>query len=289
VNAGTVTMAVTVVGSALTAAAALPYILDIARGRARPRIASWSIWTVVQAIGTASAFSAGQLPTACYTLLCAAGCAAVVFLGWRYGSREFGRLDAVCVTLAAEGVALLAVATWVPGFIPVSWAVAVSVATDFLAYLPTFHHAWRRPKEEPWVPYAMFGAAAALVLLVTDYRVLVGVIYPTYLFAADAAMVIMIVASPHYAIPAPGGFGEDQGFVPPGANGALPSAGRPRTGMAEPPMRLSVTSAQWRPVTGRDWRQPDLVTRGSGGFGGDQDFVPPGASRAPERARGGYR
>src|SRR5205823_9269740 len=136
VNAGTVTMAVTVLGSALTAAAALPYILDIVRGRAQPRIASWSIWTVVQAIGTASAFSAGQLPTACYTLLCAAGCAAVVFLGWRYGSREFGRLDAVCVTLAAEGVALLAVATWVPGFIPVSWAVAVSVATDFLAYLP---------------------------------------------------------------------------------------------------------------------------------------------------------
>ena len=73
-NASTVTMAVTVVGSALTAAAALPYILDIMRGRAQPRIASWSIWTVVQAIGTASAFSAGQLPTACYTALCAAGC-----------------------------------------------------------------------------------------------------------------------------------------------------------------------------------------------------------------------
>jgi hypothetical protein len=132
----------------------------------------------------------------------------------------------------------------------------------------------------------MFGAAAALVLLVTDYRVLVGVIYPTYLFAADAAMVIMIVASPHYAVPAPGGFGGDQGFVPPGANGA-PSAGRSRPVPAEPPMRLSVTSAQWRPVTGRDWRQPDLA----GGLGGDQGFVPPGASRAqgmPQRARG-YR
>ncbi len=113
----------------------------------------------------------------------------------------------------------------------------------------------------------MFGAAAALVLLVADYRILVGVIYPTYLFAADAAMVIMILASPHYA--ASGGFG---GVVPPGASGALPLAGRSRSVPAEPPMRLSVTSAQWRPVTGRDWRQPDLVTRGM-----------------PERARGGYR
>ena len=278
-NAGTVTMAVTVVGSALTAAAALPYILDIVRGRAQPRIASWGIWTIVQAIGTASAFTAGQLPTACYTLLCAMGCAAVVVLGWQHGSREFGRLDAVCVTLAAEGVALLAVATWVPTLIPMSWAIAVSVATDFLAYLPTFHHAWRRPSEEPWVPYAMFGAAAALVLLVADYRILAGVIYPTYLFAADAAMVIMILASPHYAMP-------------------LPSAGRSRAVPAEPPMRLSVTSAQWRPVTGRDWRQPDLagglgeVVSSRGGSGG---MGPPGerTSRVspamPQRARGGYR
>jgi hypothetical protein len=50
----------------------------------------------------------------------------------------------------------------------------------------------------------------------------------------------MILASPHDTAP-------------------LPSAGRSRPVPAEPPMRLSVTSAQWRPVTGRDWRQPDLV------------------------------
>jgi len=229
--------AVTVLSSTLTAAAALPYILDIVRGRARPRIASWGIWTVVQAIGAASAFTARQLPGACYTLLCAAGCAAVVFLGWRHGGREFGRLDAVCVTLAAEGVALLAVAAWLPRLMPMSWAVAVSVATDLLAYLPTFHHAWHRPSEEPWLPYAMFGAAAGLVLFVTDFRVLAGVIYPAYLFAADAAMVVMILASPHW-------------------RDSLPPASRPPEFQLEPPMRLSVASAQWRPVTGRDWRQP---------------------------------
>jgi len=30
-------------------------------------------------------------------------------------------------------------------------------------------------------------------------------------------------------------------------------------GLAAAPMRLSAGSAQWRPVTGKDWRQPDLV------------------------------
>jgi len=230
-------MALTVLGSALTAAAALPYIVDIVRGRARPRIASWGIWTVAQAVGAASSFAAWQLPGACYTLLCAVGCAAVVFLGWRHGSRDFGRLDAVCVTLAAEGVALLTVAAFAPQLIPMSWAVAVSVATDFLAYLPTFHHAWRKPNEEPWLPYAMFGAAAGLVLAVADFSVLTGVIYPMYLFAADAVMVIMILASPHY-------------------RNARPAAGRQYGIPVKPPMRISVASGQWQPVTGRDWRQP---------------------------------
>jgi hypothetical protein len=225
-----------VASSALTAAAALPYILDIVRGRARPRVASWGIWTVVQAVGTVSAFGARQLPGACYTLFCAAGCAAVVVLGWRYGSRDFGPLDAVCVALAAEGVALLAVAAALPRLVPMSWAVAVSVVTDFLAYLPTFRHAWLRPEEEPWLPYGLFGVAAALVLWVADYRILAGVIYPMYLFAADAAMVIMILVSPH---------GRD----------AVPSASRLRAFGVEPLMRLSVASGQWRPVTGKDWRQ----------------------------------
>jgi hypothetical protein len=228
--------ALTFASSALTVVAALPYILDITRGRARPRIASWGIWTVVQAVGTVSAFTARQLPGACYTLFCAAGCAAVVFLGWRHGSRDFGPLDAVCVALAAEGVALLAVATALPRLVPMSWAVAVSVATDFLAYLPTFRHAWLQPDEEPWLPYGLFGAAAALVLWVADYRILAGVIYPLYLFAADSAMVLMILLSPH-------------------ARGARPLASRPHGFPLEPLMRLSVASGQWRPVTGRDWRQ----------------------------------
>jgi hypothetical protein len=185
-----------------------------------------------------SSLAAGQLPTACYTALCAAGCAAVVVLGWRHGSREFAPLDAVCVTLAAEGVALLAVAQLVPGLIPMTWAVVVSVATDLLAYLPSFHHAWVNPDEEPWLPYALFGVAAGLVLYVTDFSVLVGVIYPTYLFAADAAMVVMILASPHY--------------------GNAPSRGGARGFQPEPMMSLSAASAQWRPVTGRDWRQTQL-------------------------------
>jgi hypothetical protein len=43
----------------------------------------------------------------------------------------------------------------------------------------------------------MFAAGAGLTLAVADFRYSVGVIYPAYLFAADAAMMVIILASPH--------------------------------------------------------------------------------------------
>jgi hypothetical protein len=51
-------------------------------------------------------------------------------------------------------------------------------------------------------------------------------------------MVVMILASPHY--------------------GNAPSRGGARGFQPEPMMSLSAASAQWRPVTGRDWRQTQL-------------------------------
>lgn len=208
----------------LTAAAALPYIVailwgwtvadilhaiarpaplvrDRQRGRetVNPRIASWGIWTAAQAVGTAAALADSQVPSALYTLVCALGCAAVVTLGWRQGERVFERLDTVCATLASCGVALLILTVVTPRAIPMGTVVAISAGTDFLAYLPTFKHGFMAPREEPWVVYAMFGAGAGLALAAAALgaMTMTGVVYLLYLLAADSAMVVIILASPH--------------------------------------------------------------------------------------------
>ena len=82
--------AVTVLSSALTAAAALPYILDIVRGRARPRIASWG--SVDRRAGDRGRLRVRRLAAARSVLhpVCAAGCAAVVFLGGGTGAGSRG-------------------------------------------------------------------------------------------------------------------------------------------------------------------------------------------------------
>ena len=57
-----------------------------------------------------------------------------------------------------------------------------------------------------------------MVLWVADYRILTGVIYPMYLFAADTAMVAMILVSPHGWKALPGG--EPLARVPAGTHDA---------------------------------------------------------------------
>ncbi|MGH3194217.1 MAG: hypothetical protein ACRDOL_44540, partial [Streptosporangiaceae bacterium] len=62
------------------------------------------------------------------------------------------------------------------------------------AYVPTFANGWRG--EETWPPFAQFTAAAALTLAVADFAVPAGVIYPAYESAVNAAMTVIVLASP---------------------------------------------------------------------------------------------
>jgi hypothetical protein len=186
-----------VAAAGLTIAANWPYFSEVRRGKAKPRLVSWLIWTGAMTVGVIQASRGGQIPGACYTGACAVGCAAIVVFGWRHGERDFGHLDAGCLVLGGAGVALLAASALWPAFVPLAAAVALSVATDFTAYLPTFQHGWRNPDEEPWLAFAMYASGAALTLAIADFRVLVGVIYPLYLLAADVAMTVIILASPN--------------------------------------------------------------------------------------------
>jgi hypothetical protein len=176
---------------------------------AKPRVVSWLIWTGATLIGAGQAARAGlgQIPAVCYDAACAAGCAAIVVAAWRRGDWEVDRLDRVCLWLGGGALAALAASGVWPALIPLVPAVALSVAADFIAYTPTFRHGWKRPDEEPWRPYAKFTLGAGLTLaalLYTDLtravpagRAVTGAIYPAYLLAANAAMVVIVLATPY--------------------------------------------------------------------------------------------
>jgi hypothetical protein len=188
-------LAAAIVAAVLAVGSNWPGIRDARAGTFRPRPASWGPWAAAMATGAGAAVMSGAWPSAAYTGACAAGCAAILVLGWprrdRGGSRRQRQLDAACAALALAGVGLLALADADPALLSAAAAAAVAVAADLAAYLPTFRDGWKDPAGQPAAMYAGFAAAAVLTLAAE--RVPAGMIYPAYLLAADGGMALIVV------------------------------------------------------------------------------------------------
>lgn len=174
-------------GAVLVLGSAVPYMLSIAAGRTRPRIFSWVIWTLLGGIATMAAYSGGELHSAALTAAATVETGSIVALGWRYGNRDFERLDAYCLVCVLAGLALWA------GFDSPLLGLTAALAIDALAAIPTVRHAWRMPHEEAAIPYAMCAVASLCVLAAMPEYTLTGLLYPVYLLTVNVLVAVIIV------------------------------------------------------------------------------------------------
>src|SRR5436190_1148071 len=96
-------------GSLLILVSVVPYVLEVVRERARPRIFSWIVWTVLGVIATVAASSEGEYPSAALTATATVETGSIVALGWKYGNRNFERLDAYCLAGVVMSLVLWAI------------------------------------------------------------------------------------------------------------------------------------------------------------------------------------
>ena len=180
----------------LALAATVPYLLDIVRGRTKPRLVSWLVWSVLLGIGSAAAFTTRQLPAGVLSLCDALACGLVVLVGYKHGDRALGRLDVACLLGA-----FLALGLW--GLLnSAAVAAVVIVVTDFVGAIPTFRHSWLRPYEETWLAFVLSGLSGAVALLAANFAVLTAVVYPLYILMANFMIVtLLLLVSPHRARP----------------------------------------------------------------------------------------
>ena len=176
----------------LVLGASWPYLAEVYRRRGPgPRLVSWFIFAEVTAVGAVQAFRDGQYPSAVLTAASALACVAVIVLGRRNPDRtpltpRQLAAERACLAAGQAGVVLLAVSVPWPALFPLWAAVAVAVGTDAAAYAPTMANGWRGG--EPWKPFALWTAAAAVTVAVADFGAPLALIYPVYLLAANGAM-----------------------------------------------------------------------------------------------------
>lgn len=179
--------ALLIISSVLIVISIIPYLIDIAKKKTKPRVVSWLNWAFLGAIAGAAALNAGQLPAALLAFASVTEVLLVVILGLYYGDRSFEKIDVLCQLGAGMGLLL-----WLTLHNPLI-AIIIITLVDLIAALPTYKHIWQKPEEETLASFVICGIASALTLAAITSLVLTGLIYPIYLLLANFGMAGLII------------------------------------------------------------------------------------------------
>lgn len=181
----------TIIGVLLVTMAGVPYISAIIRGRVRPKLISWGIWTVLGVLTTLAALGESQIPSALVSAVAAVTCLTVVVLGWSRGSRRITRLDVVCLIGALAGLVVYFAAR--DPFL----ALAVSVTVDAIAFVPTLAHGWTDPDEESLSSfvYIVAGQGFVVAAALIGGATITGLLYPLYSLTFNGAMAYVLFSA----------------------------------------------------------------------------------------------
>lgn len=183
-----------VLSAVLTVGSAVPYMVEIVRGKTKPRIVSWFTWSVLTAIASVASFADGQYPAGMLLVFATVETLLVVILGLRYGDRSLERFDIVCQVGAAVGIVLWLI------FNSPEIAVIATVTIDLVGALPTLKHTWQKPHEETWITFAMAGAGALCTLVVAHNWEVTVIAYPAYIVIMNILITTIIFARHKYAV-----------------------------------------------------------------------------------------
>lgn len=154
----------------------LPYVISVIRGRTRPSLATWLIWTVVGSVLCASHWASGGRASIWVPVSYALGPLVTSLLALRYGDRGWTRFERGCLAVAA-----LSLVVWAISGNPLL-ALCMNIFIDFMGALPTMRKSWSDPGSEDRLSWGMFAAGNALNLFAVSPWTFSGAIYPVYLF-----------------------------------------------------------------------------------------------------------
>lgn len=176
-----------ILSSVLTIASTIPYLVEIVRGKTKPRVVSWLTWSVLTAIAGLASFSDGQYPAAILMLFATIETLLIVILGWKHGDRKVERTDVICLIGAAVGIVLWQI------FNSPAIAVIATITIDLVGGIPTILHSWKKPHEETWITFFLAMLGGVFTVLAIDAWTVTSVAYPLYLVIINFTYVAILL------------------------------------------------------------------------------------------------
>jgi hypothetical protein len=126
-----------------------PYLRDVIKGKTKPHVYSWIIWTLETAIIAALQISAGAGAGAWVSLAVVVLGIFVLILGIRNGKRDITIIDTIFFLLS-----FVALFLWLVIKQPVLSVILVSTV-DILGFVPTIRKSWNKPHSETLFSYEL--------------------------------------------------------------------------------------------------------------------------------------
>ena len=190
-----------ILGAALNAVGHVDYVIDTVRGRCRPSIVSWTLWSFPPGIALAAEIVAGSGPQALLTFALVLGPLSV--LGACAVSRTAhwatGPVDWWCGALSFATILLWAATS------NAKLAIALAIVTDALAAVPTVIKAYRVPGSESPGAFGLFAASGTVTLLTIDDWSLATCGFPVYVFGLSNVILLLIVVPRRRLVAVPTG------------------------------------------------------------------------------------
>lgn len=176
------------VGAAASLFGSFVYIRDTARGTTKPNRVTWLMWALAPLIATAAALSDGVRWAVVPVFMSGFGPVLVLIasLANPHAYWKLGLFDYLCG--ACSGLALV---LWIITQEPVI-AIALAIASDGFALLPTLIKSWRRPDTESGITYAVGIFSALTGLAAIQAWAFSEVAFPIYLVIANCSLIFAI-------------------------------------------------------------------------------------------------
>ena len=165
----------------------IPYLRDIIKGKTKPHIYSWFLWSFVTLIAFALQISGGAGSGAFITLAAAIMCIAVIVLGFVYKARvAIVKTDTVFLVLA-----FIALGMWLIAKQPVLSTILTALI-EMLGFAPTIRKTWNRPYSETLSFYYLNSFRFGLAVIALQRYSIITALYPAVWLIANSLFALML-------------------------------------------------------------------------------------------------
>lgn len=164
------------------------YTLDVIKGKTRPNRITWFMWALAPLIAFAAEIHENAGPQSVLTFMVGFG-PLIVFIASFVNRRSVWKLshfDIICGALSMLGLILWLLTRHG------DFAIALSIAADAMAAVPTVVKSWREPDSESYQVFLAAIISSSLTLLTIDHWTFASWGFPLYILLIDAILFTLV-------------------------------------------------------------------------------------------------